>query len=489
MMTRRLLVLAALLLILPSRVQAAIQDQYFGIYLPGGKIGFMHVRKETGTKYAGKPAVRTDNETQITINALGNASRTVSITTSYNDPKTGAPFALQSRSEGAGRVSTVSAVYDRSSVRYVADIQGTKRSGTLSLKVGESFLADPSSAAGDLVPKVGDVIAGKSFIPETLRLADESVVVVRKERVAVGAAKAVDAFVVEDRSEMGKITLFLSGEGETLLLRFALGMEARLEPKAVALRVPPASEIAKRADLAVSVGIIPTGRLIADPRGSTRVRYRLSGGVGDLPASDNRQTMAVVGTGASRVATLDVSANPLPDRAGVSRFAKSGDAPENLRPYLSPSDYVASDSLEFVALAREATGGETDLARAAAKVAAFTHGVIRTDSSVAVLRTATDINRDRRGVCREYATFFTAVARAAGIPTRICVGVVLSGDSFVYHAWPEVWVGETGGWVALEPTWGRPFADATHIKLAQGEITDLYRVADDMGRYRIEVVN
>jgi transglutaminase-like putative cysteine protease len=265
-------------------------------------------------------------------------------------------------------------------------------------------------------------------------------------------------------------------------------MEARKEPKAVALRLPSTEEIARRGDLALVVGITPTGTPIADPRAANGVRYKLRGSTGELPPSDNRQNITIAGTGRDRVATLAVTAKPLPSSAGIARFATPADAPEALRPYLMPSDYVSSGDPEFTALAREASGGETDLAKASAKIADFVHRTIVSDSSIAVLRTASDINKDRRGVCREYTTFFTAIARSAGIPTRICVGVVLVDGAFVYHAWPEVWVGAANGWVALEPTWGRPYADATHIKLAQGEITDLYRVADDMGRYKIEVI-
>ncbi|MBC8135131.1 MAG: transglutaminase domain-containing protein [Fibrella sp.] len=484
----RLLVLAAFVLWLPCLALGATEEEYFGVYLPSGKIGYMHVSKDTDAKYAGKPAVRTENKTQITISVLGNVAKTVSKTISYNDPQTGAPFATETRSEAAGRVSTVSATFAGRTVSYVADIQGSKKTGTLTLKPGESFLSDPSSGAGSFVPKIGLTIAGKSFVPETLRLADERVSVLRKESVAVGEAKPAEFFVVEDRSDMGTVTMFVTPKGETVLLRFALGMEARKESKEVALRLPTTAEIAQRGDLAIAVGITPTGAKIANARTAKNVRYKLRGSTGELPPPDNRQSVTITGTGGDRVVTLGVIATPLPLSAGVSRFAKPTDAPETLRPYLSPSDYVSSDAPEFAVLAKEATNGETDLARASAKIADFVHNAIVSDSSIAVLRTASDINKDRRGVCREYTTFFTAIARSAGIPTRVCVGVVLADGAFVYHAWPEVWVGEGNGWVALEPTWGRPFADATHIKLAQGEITDLYRVADDMGRYKIEVL-
>ena len=487
-MTRRLVVIAAFLISLPCVAWGATEEEFFGVYLPNGKIGYMHVRKDTDATYAGKPAVRTENVTQISFSVLGNVAKTLSNTVSFNDPVTGTPLATETRSEAAGRVSTVSATYDERGVSYVADIQGSKKTGTLTLKPGESFLSDPASGAGSFVPKIGSVLSGKTFVAETLRLADEKVTVVRKESVVVGDAKPAELFVVEDRSEMGTVTMFVTPKGETLLLRFALGMEARKEPKEVALKLPSTEEISKRGDLAVAMGITPTGGPLKNPRAAGSIRYKLRGSTGYLPPSDNRQKITVSGTGKDRVATLSVTAKPLPATAGVARFARPTDAPEALRPFLLPSDYVSSDAPEFAALAKEATKGEKDLAKASAKIAAFVHEAIVSDSSIAVLRTASDINKDRRGVCREYTTFFTAIARNAGIPTRVCVGVVLSTSAFVYHAWPEVWVGDKHGWIALEPTWGRPFADATHIKLAQGEITDLYRVADDMGRYKIEVI-
>ena len=486
--TNRLVALAVFVLALPCLAWGTVEDEYFGVYLPSGKVGFMHVNKNTDAKYAGKPAVRTENQTQISISVLGNVAKTVSKTVSYNDPKTGAPLATESRSEAAGRVSTVSAIYADRTVSYISDIQGSKKSGILTLKPGESFLSDPSSGAGSFVPKIGMTASGKTFVAETLRLAEEKVSVLRKESVVVGSAKPTELFVIEDRSEMGTVTMFVTPKGETLLLQFALGMEARKESKDVALRLPSTEEIAQRGDLAIVVGITPSGASINNPRTANSVRYKLRGSTGDLPPSDNRQNITMDGTGSNRIATLTVTAKPLPAVAGVSRFAKPSDTPDALRPFLLPSDYVSSDDPEFAVLAKEATGGETDLAKASAKIADFVHNTIVSDSSIAVLRTASDINKDRRGVCREYTTFFTAIARNAGIPTRVCVGVVLVDGAFVYHAWPEVWVGDANGWVALEPTWGQPFADATHIKLAQGEITDLYRVADDMGRYKIEVL-
>ena len=66
------------------------------------------------------------------------------------------------------------------------------------------------------------------------------------------------------------------------------------------------------------------------------------------------------------------------------------------------------------------------------------------------------------GDCTEHTVLFIALARAAGIPARICSGVTFAKDAFYYHFWPEVYVGT---WVQMDPTLGQNIADATHIQL------------------------
>lgn len=111
------------------------------------------------------------------------------------------------------------------------------------------------------------------------------------------------------------------------------------------------------------------------------------------------------------------------------------------------------------------------------------------DASIGVPRTSTDIFARRRGVCRDYATLYTALARAAGVPTRLCSGIVYAEGKFFYHAWAESWVGQ---WIAFDPTLYDPghgvdFVDATHIKFAQGDVTSMFAVVSIVGRLQIAV--
>ncbi len=67
----------------------------------------------------------------------------------------------------------------------------------------------------------------------------------------------------------------------------------------------------------------------------------------------------------------------------------------------------------------------------------------------------------REGFCEHYASAFTLVMRAAGIPARVVTGYLSSevnpyGDYLVVrqsdaHAWAEVWI-ENRGWLRVDPT-------------------------------------
>ncbi len=68
-----------------------------------------------------------------------------------------------------------------------------------------------------------------------------------------------------------------------------------------------------------------------------------------------------------------------------------------------------------------------------------------------------------------------ALARALGIPARGLHGLVYAryddGQNALYwHAWVEVRRG--GEWIALDPTFGEPVADATHVALGEGSQVD-----------------
>ncbi|GEM_PF-493530 len=479
----------------PAR--AVEKSDYFGIYLAtanDAKIGSMTITRTDGvTTPDGKtPAIRTESIMKLDLNVLGADSTTTTTSRTWSDPKSGRPLRMESRTEAGGRINTVTATYTDRSVTYSASVQGTPQKGTLTLKEGERFLFEPTTGGAEFTPKVGAKLTGKIFVSELFRLIDSRIEVVAEETVVIGG-QSVKAFKVNDINEIGNSTLYMTASGDLLRLDGPIGMQMRKEPKEIALAAPDPN--APRPDLALSVGITATGEKPAAPREARTARYEISGVTRDLPPSDTVQAVeyqaaagsAEPGREKQRTAIVTVTTRPLPESSPARRFAKPEAAPAALQPYLKATTYVPSDAAEFRALATKVVGETTDTAVAAEKIADYVHTTVKPDPSIPALRTARDIHADPRGVCRDYTTYFAAIARAAGIPTRQCTGVAYVNGKFLYHAWPEVWVGGDD-WIALEPTWGAPFADATHIKMAQGEVTDVVNFAADMGKYQIKVL-
>jgi transglutaminase-like putative cysteine protease len=97
--------------------------------------------------------------------------------------------------------------------------------------------------------------------------------------------------------------------------------------------------------------------------------------------------------------------------------------------------------------------------------------------------------RTREAECQGHAYLYAALARALGIPTRLANGIVYSEqfDGFLFHTWAESLV--NGRWIAVDPTFGTVPADATHVKLIEGEtLAQLVPLADWVGRLKVRVL-
>lgn len=88
------------------------------------------------------------------------------------------------------------------------------------------------------------------------------------------------------------------------------------------------------------------------------------------------------------------------------------------------------------------------------------------------------------GDCNEHASLFAALARAAGIPTKIAVGVVYHKEAFYYHAWNEVCIG--GQWVSLDTTTNQFPADLSHLKFIEGELQEQVKIGALLNNLQIE---
>jgi hypothetical protein len=102
---------------------------------------------------------------------------------------------------------------------------------------------------------------------------------------------------------------------------------------------------------------------------------------------------------------------------------------------------------------------------------------------------ALDVLDGKKAECQGHTFLYTALARALGIPTRVVNGIVYSVEfqGFLYHTWAESLV--DSHWIAIDPTFRQVPADATHIKLIEGEkVSDLLPLVDLIGKLKLRII-
>lgn len=157
------------------------------------------------------------------------------------------------------------------------------------------------------------------------------------------------------------------------------------------------------------------------------------------------------------------------------------DLDEELAKWLAPSLYVQSDDERLIDKAAEIIGDETDAFQAAQLLNNWVYANVRKTFS-ARLSEALEVLENLEGDCTEHSVLFVGLARAAGIPAREVAGLVYVDapePGFYFHQWAKVWVGE---WVDMDPTFDQVTVDATHIKLAVGDLLEQAQLIPIIGK-------
>lgn len=139
----------------------------------------------------------------------------------------------------------------------------------------------------------------------------------------------------------------------------------------------------------------------------------------------------------------------------------------------------------IVSQKNEIVGEQKDALKAAMMIEDWVYTNLEKKPLVSI-PSARDVLEIKRGDCNEHAALYTALARAAGIPTKILVGVVYLDGAFYYHAWNAVWVGQ---WVELDSTFGQFPADATHLRILEGDLDRQIALLRVIGKLKIEVIS
>jgi hypothetical protein len=434
-------------------------DEWLGIYQQGRKIGYAHLR----TMLDGD-AYRLSEESEMDVLVLGRVQRVrtaMNVYTTKNFLVKYFDFSLRS---AASSMAVKGAVVRN---QLVVDVMtaGEARKERFPIK-GPLYLTPnvrPAVVLLGLEP--GKRYRFPLFNPATMSMEDAFVSVVARETRKIGD-RDVAVYQLKESFQGMEAFSWVTQDGETIKEESPLGYTLLKETEAEALKRDTSGPI---------VDIIEMVRIPSDPvENASQVNFlsaKLSGAPLDgFELDGDRQTwrsgvIEIRSTGAHR-------SFPIP--------YEGADRSEDLKPTL----LVQSDDREIREQAQKIIGRERDAREAARKLAAWVYEAINKQPVVSI-PSAVEVLKQRTGDCNEHTTLYTALARAAGIPTRMAAGIVYLKNGFYYHAWPEVWL---GGWVAIDPTFNQFPADATHIRFITGDLAKQAEILKLVGYLKVDVI-
>jgi hypothetical protein len=293
--------------------------------------------------------------------------------------------------------------------------------------------------------------------PDTMTFSKDQIINMGPKQVTIGT-KTFDATLVNVVDPMTTMHIYVAPTGELIKAQGPMGIEFIPDTLAVFL-----TENGAKADLAIASAIKPD-KPIGNARELTRLKFVLDApGATNIP-SDAHQTVTKTDAG------WYVDIHPVPSTSNGITVAE---ASKQLPLWIEPDTYIPSDSPQFRDLAKQIIGPEKRVQGAAFAVQRWVSTRMRPNLGIGVLRDASEVLSSKEGVCRDYAILTATLLRAAGVPTRLCSGLVTWDGTFFYHAWVEVWNGKN--WVGVDSTVPDPQMSAGHVKLANGNIATAFQ--------------
>jgi Transglutaminase-like superfamily len=452
-----------------------------GVYYRGEKIGFtvsQTVAEDSGF------VLEEDGRLQM---AMLGATTSATIRTTAHVDKTFALHAFEfSLDPGTGPIEVRGRIDGR---RLSLDVKTA--SGTRS-EVRE--LDEPPALSLNVSRRLanGGLVAGAKyqwmvFDPATLRNSRVNIEVGRRELVRSAGSAPLPAFRVETEFSGLKTSSWITDTGEVVREESPLGL-ITVRESADRARASAVSR-GMQVDMLEAAAVAPRLRTpIPEPRDVRMMRIRLAGV--DLSPLE-------LDGGAQRL-TGDVL--ELRDPRSLKPGAPDPDAERAL----ASETFIESDAPEVMEEATKAVTGVSGARARAERLTRYVNALLDKKPTVS-LPSAREVLRTKVGDCNEHTVLYVAMARALGIPARIAVGLVYIHGAFYYHAWPEVYLEETGAggsgtgakgsrapngfWLPVDPTLNQFPADATHLRVARGGLDKQTVVLPLMGRLTMDVLD
>lgn len=347
-----------------------------------------------------------------------------------------------------------------------------KTGGTTKTETREiNYPIYPVNALGYLIVKhkyqIGKEYLVKAFDATVLSMIDAKVKILGKEKVNI-SGKEHD-LTKTTISYLGMTTtIWVDENGVTRKEESPPGLMSLEETREAAI-----AQENERAKLDIlSLFSVPIDTVIVNPRSVKYLKLQISNiDLTGLNLQDDFQTV--------------LQSNPLILELKIDSAMPEVRLPINkFRQYLKPSLYVQSDNADIKKQASFIVGSEDNATKIIEKIMKWVYSNVQ-KRATASLPSAIDVLKNLEGDCNEHSVLFSALCRAAGIPTQICVGLVYVDGKFYYHAWNKVYLNK---WVPVDATFGQFPADATHIKFAEGELEEQAKVLKIVGVIKVKLI-
>lgn len=454
-----------------------VKDSWMKIVFKNAPVGYSHTKIETDETMVSS-RYRMDNQMVLNLTLMG-VQESISVGT---EATLDAMYRLQSfRLTVLSKLSSTRITGRRgreNSFRITTDAGGAITRSVVSIP-DDVIIYSPGMDIEMSRLKPGETMSFRTMEPLTLAPSTVTVRAMPRETIKFhGFETNVSVLAVE---YMGSaVRSWIGAEGELLRQETILkGLVAEACEADEAMRAG-SSASGQAADDLLGELAIKSDVAIAEPRNCKSLRIRMDGIPPGTPAvSSNRQI--VEGTeGSSIVLLIKPASMPSFHPAGATAI------PAEFNRFLASSAYIQSDNPEIVRQAKALAGKSSNSVVTAVSICDWVYNNVKKIPSPGV-PSALEVLHSRKGDCNEHTYLFVALARAAGIPAKVKIGVVYSETigGFGYHAWPAVYLGD---WVEMDPTFGEPTVDATHIALIEGEFADQFSLAKMVGKLSIKIL-
>lgn len=434
-------------------------DEWFGIYQQGTKIGYAHTQI--------KPEAETYHlieESEMDILALGTVQRVKTNINSYTTKNfllKYFDFVMQSEMTV---MKIKGAVLGR---KMVLDIDTGGKTRTEKIQLTSPPYLSPNIKPAILLMglETGRQYRFPIFNPATMSSEQATITVDSKEFLKIGEEEKT-IYKLKESFQGMETTSWITQDGETIKEVSALGYMLLKESR---------DEAQKRDKSGPVVDIITLTMIPSDPiKDSAKVTYvkaQLNGvELRGFQLEGDRQTL--------KGNVIEILKEDFPSVYRLPNTEKK------MSDYLLPNALIQSDDKKIIDQSKRILSGEKDPREASKKLNEWVYTAIRKKPVVSI-PSALDVLNQREGDCNEHTALYTALARAAGIPTRMAAGIVYMNNGFYYHAWPEVWDGQ---WLAVDPTFNQFPADATHIRFVTGNLDRQSDIVRLVGKLSVKVL-